>query len=37
MLMLPVQILLENTDFWGDTGVTAHFPFQHVAAGSHKT
>lgn len=37
MLMLPAQILLENTDFQSDMGVTAHFPFQHIAAGSHKT
>lgn len=37
MLMLPVQVLLENTDIQGDVGVTAHFPFLHVAAGSHKT
>lgn len=37
MLMLPVQVLLENTDFQGDMGVTAHFPFQHCAARSHKT
>lgn len=37
MLMLPVQVLLENTDFQGDMGVTAHFSFQHIAAGSHKT
>lgn len=37
MLMLPVQVLLENTDFQGDMGVTAHFSFQHIAAESHKT
>lgn len=37
MLLLAVQILLENTDFSGDMGVTARFPFQHLAAGSHQT
>lgn len=35
--MLMLQVLLENTDFWGGMGVTARFPFHHVAAGSLKT